>query len=630
MEATRAHTKHRVIRGVALISLPWNLANRPSLALGALKGYLLAHDVPIDAHHLHLAIAYKLGAGRYHQIAMDWELGESLYSALVAPDERARIIGRARRQLEDGTRHETARWITEAFCDELAKATRESVTTIDFSRYKIVGFSVSHLQLMASLYVAQMLKQLAPEIAIVFGGRGVAGEAGRNVLAHCPEVDVVVDGEGEEALLQLSRLSLPLDKRALDLIPNLWFRGEDGELRKTKRRTLSSLEDTATPDFSEYFDLAGRLSYPPSDLVLPLEASRGCAWEHRRTGGPPWGCAFCGLNSNWPNYREKPLGRVLKEIEHNTKEYRVLDLSFADACLPDSYRKALLQALAASPKDLTLFCEMRPGFDEETARLLANANVRRIQIGVESFSTHLLTRFGKGVRAIDNVQCLKLCEEYRIPYQYNLLIDVPGVEERAIEETCVVLPLLYGLRPPNLVPLFLDRGSRMCRTPEAFDIASEDLGERACGYLPSRLAEAGVSDFMSYHGASQIDAGWEKVVRLVDEWREVHTGSSSRLGLTTPFFYRDGGDFVTIADFRGQEASWITLEGAARELFLACSRMTTMEELQRKFSNVCAGEIRALLDRFSEEGLILREGAHLLALPIRAPAPNGMPGNALC
>lgn len=606
---------------IALVSPPWPLANRPSTALGALKGYLAKYGVRLDTYHLHMVVAGRLTLSRYHEIAMQWAVAESLYAMLVAPDERDDIIGRVVKRLTAAGQAEIANWITPQFCYELARITEHSVAQIGLFRYNIVGLSVTHLQLMSSLYIAGIIKRMNPEVIVIFGGAGVSGEIGKNLLAQCRDIDLIVDGEGEEALLQLSRLSPPFTDENLGLVPNLWYRTSKGELKHTPSRTLSSLEDVPVPDFSDFFDLAYKLGFPLPRLVLPIEGSRGCAWEHRGPEGTLQGCAFCGLNRNWPNYREKTLEKLLREIDDGVARYHVLNLSFSDACLSESYRKELLRALIASKRDLTLFCEIRPGFDEETAQLLARAGTRTIQIGVESFSTSLLARLGKGVRAIDNVNTLKMCEEYRIPHEYNLLVELPGVTSQEMEETLAILPLLYGLRPPTPTQLFLSRGSRMYQSPEAFRIALEHLDNAGCDYVPHCLAHAKVTDQVPYYRASSplVDDAWRMISEHVATWHQV------RQRAELPLSYRDGGDFTVISDLRRVEPHSLVLEGTARDVFLACRRVISMGQLQQRLFNINVTELTQILDRLALEGLVLREGTHVLALPVRASSPSGDP-----
>ena len=69
----------------------------------------------------------------------------------------------------------------------------------------LVGFSVCFNQLFASLYLARLIKEIAPETPIVFGGSGCSGEVGRSLFSVFPEIDYLIDGEGEEQLLHLCR-----------------------------------------------------------------------------------------------------------------------------------------------------------------------------------------------------------------------------------------------------------------------------------------------------------------------------------------------------------------------------------------------------------------------------------------
>jgi len=611
---------------VLLLSLPWRPANWPSLALGELKAYLAARGIPLDAHHLHVAVACKIGLGIYERVALGWELGEALYSALLVPEERDRLLGVVIDQLETSGEHDLAAWAGSTAIEEVCRATEESISDIDLSRYWLVGFSVGALQLMASLYVARLLKQRSPNLMIVFGGGGLVGEVGKNLLQCCPDIDLVVDGEGEEALLRLAQLQPSPDEDALKGICNLWFRGTDGEVRKTSQSVMSNLESVAPPDISEYLDLANCLGYPQSCVVLPVEASRGCAWEHRCGSSELTGCTFCGIYRNSPNYREKSLDKLISDIEQTIEQTKVLELSFVDAYLPDSYRNDLLRHLSASPSDVTLFCEMRCNLNDETTALLARAGARRVQLGVEAFHSGILRRIEKGVRAIDNINSVKLCEEYGIPYQYNLITNIPGVLASEVGEMVELLPLLYGFQPPSIAEFYLDRGSRIFREPQAYGIVPESLDNIPLSFLPSGLAESRVTQYVSFR--CQADCAAEEAWKLVDaqvvRWSEIHALAAS-LGLASPLSYRDGGNFLTIADCRDGEVELLTLNATLRRVLLACERVISFQRLEEgvRELGLTNQDLETVLDELIKHRLIIKEGNRILALPIRSALPSG-------
>src|SRR5437870_11072600 len=71
------------------------------------------------------------------------------------------------------------------------------LTEIDWGQYKIVGFTSTFDQNVASLTMAKLIKDLYPSIAIVFGGANYDGEMGLEHLRAWPWIDFVVVGEGE-------------------------------------------------------------------------------------------------------------------------------------------------------------------------------------------------------------------------------------------------------------------------------------------------------------------------------------------------------------------------------------------------------------------------------------------------
>jgi hypothetical protein len=75
---------------LTLVSMPWAIFNRPSIQLGALKGYLKQQlvDIQIDCHHPYLSAAQTIGLEPYRIISENPWAGEALYSGLLFPNSR--------------------------------------------------------------------------------------------------------------------------------------------------------------------------------------------------------------------------------------------------------------------------------------------------------------------------------------------------------------------------------------------------------------------------------------------------------------------------------------------------------------------------------------------------------------
>ncbi len=125
-------------------------------------------------------------------------------------------------------------------------------------------------------------------------------------------------------------------------------------------------------------------------------------------------------------YRYKPAGDTLAMLEVLRARHGDYAFRFSDYILPKAYYSDLLPELAANPQKFRLHCEVKANHPPERVRLLADAGFVEIQAGIESFSTTILKRMDKGVRAIDNASLLKAGYINGVIVNYNLLYGLPG------------------------------------------------------------------------------------------------------------------------------------------------------------------------------------------------------------
>ncbi|AOS63837.1 KedN5 family methylcobalamin-dependent radical SAM C-methyltransferase [Actinoalloteichus hymeniacidonis] len=147
----------------------------------------------------------------------------------------------------------------------------------------VLAFSVLGWNFREFGALAETFKQINPQGWVVFGGTHVANQAPRTFRLF-PEVDVVVNGEGEFVLRDL--LTAWLDGRTphrLSTIAGISFRAEDGEVVTTlPRDRIDDLDAIPSPFLTgaiELTDSEGRFRY---DVAL-METNRGC----------PYKCSFC-------------------------------------------------------------------------------------------------------------------------------------------------------------------------------------------------------------------------------------------------------------------------------------------------------------------------------------------------
>jgi radical SAM superfamily enzyme YgiQ (UPF0313 family) len=339
---TKSHQKSKK---VALISTPWPLYNRPSIQLGALQAYLQSRypDLRVDARHFYLKLAESLGYKLYQQISERTWLAESIYAALLFP-ERIDVIetlfkreARSKSLIrEAGFKQITAR---------VKKETEAYIDSLKWNEYMLAGFSVSLCQLTSSLFFIKCIKQKFPDLIIVIGGSTFSGTVARNFFELFPEIDVVINGEGELPLGQLiDGLNASPDLADLPPINGvITSKPVVGSEKNDRFNQLDDLNKLPPPDYDDYFTLLKSFNSEKAFFpVLPVETSRGCWWQKISTPGKAnlkkqgrvTGCAFCNLNLQWQGYRHKDPARVVDEIDHMTGRYLAFAVSFLDYVLP--------------------------------------------------------------------------------------------------------------------------------------------------------------------------------------------------------------------------------------------------------------------------------------------------------
>ena len=138
----------------------------------------------------------------------------------------------------------------------------------------VVGFSCQGWNYNQFSALLPPLRQLCPRAAVVFGGNHVTNR-GRILLQRHPEIDFVVNGEGEETFCDLVRFFVHRSK-SLDGVSGITYRTESGIQTTEPRPRVRSLADIPSAYLNENIDLNGY------DIAL-LETNRGC----------PYRCSFC-------------------------------------------------------------------------------------------------------------------------------------------------------------------------------------------------------------------------------------------------------------------------------------------------------------------------------------------------
>lgn len=146
----------------------------------------------------------------------------------------------------------------------------------------VLGFSVLGWNFRSFGALAETFKQLNPGGLVVFGGTHVSDQAAR-VFRLFPEVDVVVNGEGELAFQELLRRYRPGGgPDQLAGVAGLSWQSVVGPVHNPARPRLEDLDVIPSPLLTNAIELTDGHGTFRYDVAL-IETNRGC----------PYKCSFC-------------------------------------------------------------------------------------------------------------------------------------------------------------------------------------------------------------------------------------------------------------------------------------------------------------------------------------------------
>lgn len=601
-----------------LVSMPFLDPARPSIQLGLLRALGTAHGFDVRTLHANLDFAALIGRDRYEAVAAQRRrmIGEWLFSVAAfgaaAPDPGARRFAAGMADAPAG------RWDVADLIDVrdrlVPRYLDDLVESGPWADVDVVGFTSTHQQNTASFALARRLKQLRPELTVVFGGANFDGEMGVEWVRTVDCIDLAVIGEADRAFPAL--LGALTDGSDPGAVPGVARRTADG-VALTPPAAPGPLDDLPPPDYDEYFERAERLGIHPAvehrAVLIPFESARGCWWGARHH------CVFCGLNGTSMPFRSKSAVRVRAELAHQARRYRSFRFEAVDNILDMRYFDDLLTGLAADGTDYELFYEVKSNLSRRQVRTLWQAGVRHIQPGLESLSSAVLALMRKGVRAAQNVNLLRWARYYGIDVSWNVLYGFPGETAEDYAAQASAIPYLAHLQPPDGAGrIWMERFSPLFTDPDSFGVIDRRPADGYGSVYPPAVDLTRAAYFFDYALKEALpDDAYGPLRTAVDRW----IGAWAQAERPTLTFWSAPG-FLQIHDARhaGREGTY-TFSDTLADIYLACNdRPTTAAAVARRLGlpQPLVGEAVA---EFGRRGLMFLDGD--LAVALALPATSG-------
>jgi ribosomal peptide maturation radical SAM protein 1 len=507
--------------------MPWQAIESPSLPLGLLRACCAAEGLPVPrTYHgglrwtefLMAATGGALGPEEYTDIAENGlfhGLGDWVFTGVLHDDPTfgvSTLEEYAATRFLDIERAQRMRPLAADFVEIAAAEILEGEPDT-------VGFTSTFMQNVPSLAVAKRIKELAPEVAIVFGGGNCDGDMGTALHRNYRFVDHVVRGEGEVAFPALLRA---LDGTAeLADVPGLcWWDGGTQRVNDTQRHPVAPGR-IPVPDFDDWF--AYLETSPVRGYVEPklvVETARGCWW------GEVHHCTFCGLNGSLMEFRSKSPDRAIEELSYLVTRHQVLDVITVDNIIDNTYFRTVLPRIAELDWDLRVHYEVKSNLKPAEIETLRRARVAHVQPGIESLVSPVLKLMDKGVSGLHNVRALRDCESAGLTVSWNWLYGFPGETTADYAEVLRQLPALCHLQPPSGAGrILLERFSPYFRNPA---LGFPERTSAALYQHVYRLPEHELADLVYLFdtpGRGLTEAEAAELSALVQAWDDLYADS---------------------------------------------------------------------------------------------------------
>jgi len=298
--------------------------------------------------------------------------------------------------------------------------------------------SMTGLQILYALRLAEWIRKLDPEKIIVWGG--IHATILPDQTLQDPRVDIVAAGEGEDVVVELADCLAA--KGDLRTVRGIYFRNEQGSIVFTGKRPFLDMNHVKMPswhliDISKYSEIG-------------VQTARGC----------PYRCRFCFNHMyNGRKWRAKDAALVTEELRILKERYNVKQIVFYDDNFFTDLKRVrrICENMISHELDIRWSTTCRADIlarcvDGDFAALMKKAGVHILFVGSESGSQRILTEVINKQIAVDDILGMaKISRDHNLRVHTSFMSGFPGETEEERRKTFALMDRIKFINPDIII-----------------------------------------------------------------------------------------------------------------------------------------------------------------------------------
>ncbi|XHH08314.1 MAG: B12-binding domain-containing radical SAM protein [Candidatus Bathyarchaeia archaeon] len=287
----------------------------------------------------------------------------------------------------------------------------------------VVGISSMTPMALSTMMAAKGAKETCPNTTVVLGGPH-ATFMDKEILANEPAVDVIVRGEGEVTLAELTQRIV--NGVGLNSADGITYRHQGQIVQNPDRAYIQNLDELPFPAYNHFplekYRLFGK-------LFFPVITSRGC----------PFQCNFCTTSRILgKQYRVRSPKNIGHELELLKREYDADSFTFYDDTLTLDKKRLydICDEIKSRKLNIPWDCQTRVDqISEEMFAKMKATNCQQVFFGAESGCQSVLKAVNKRTTVEQNEAAIKMAKKAGLFVAISIILGYPGETAEMRKET---------------------------------------------------------------------------------------------------------------------------------------------------------------------------------------------------